>query len=189
MTPFTLLIFIGKKFPLQIGQYIFFWIGPKPKENLSGKIYYLSWARSTFLYLIAIISSFVIGIYFLNKNGLNMDNHPIIFAILFFAIPIFIIAGVVKLIEFLVKAYIYKDKIITLRDIIYIPLFDEKLEVYRPVEAEHIKVNIYKILSTNSSLDDEIWQFSYGDYVRCEECIFSSGQSHLIAVEKTDIKE
>lgn len=185
---FLILIVLGNSFPVQLGQYIFFWVGPKPKENLSGKTYYLRWVRTTLFYLMLLILIFTLGYYYIDKNGVELDNHPIVISVVFFAIPIFIIASILKLIEFIIKAYMYRNQIITLRDIIYVPLVDENLEVYRPVEAKCIKINIYKILSSNSLLSSEIWKFSYGDYVVCKECIFANGEKALVAIEKVNIK-
>ncbi|MHC4745543.1 MAG: hypothetical protein ACYS8Z_26815, partial [Planctomycetota bacterium] len=48
-----LLIFLGRRFPDRIGKYTHFWVGPKPKEGLSSKSYFLSWAKTTFAYLCA----------------------------------------------------------------------------------------------------------------------------------------
>jgi hypothetical protein len=54
---------------------------------------------------------------------------------------------------------------------IYIPLQGEGTEVWRPVEAEHVGDDRYRILSLQPS--DEIWPFSLNEIVRCERELLS----------------
>ena len=67
---------------------------------------------------------------------------------------------------------------------IYVYLEDEATEVWRPVEASHIKGDIYRIESVNQNTDDEKWRFTTGDTVRCESKVFSRGETGMVAVER-----
>jgi hypothetical protein len=51
---------------------------------------------------------------------------------------------------------------------IYIYLLDEGTDVWRPVNAEHVSGNRYRIISVNSDPDDEHWQFNTGAVVATE---------------------
>jgi hypothetical protein len=64
---------------------------------------------------------------------------------------------------------------------IYVSLLDEGTDVWRPVEAEHVSDNRYRIVSTNSDPDDEHWEFQTGEVVRCELRDLS-GEKCLVAV-------
>ena len=48
---------------------------------------------------------------------------------------------------------------------IYIPLLDEGVNVWRPVQAEHVGSDLYRL--TGQPPDDETWAFAAGDVVRC----------------------
>jgi len=67
---------------------------------------------------------------------------------------------------------------------IYMYLCGEGTDVWRPVKAECIKNDIYRIVSLNESPEDEKWQFDTGDVVRCELRVFSGGESGIVAVER-----
>jgi len=70
---------------------------------------------------------------------------------------------------------------------IYVYLLDEGVDVWRPVKAIHVRDKIYKIVSENQDQEDEKWQFSTGDFVRCELKHLSETddyQDKLIAVER-----
>jgi hypothetical protein len=72
---------------------------------------------------------------------------------------------------------------------IYMPLLDEGVDVWRPVNAVHIEKNMYKIISINEDPDDEHWQFPTGDIVYCREIKFEDGNIGLVAINKMeDIK-
>ena len=64
---------------------------------------------------------------------------------------------------------------------IYVYLLDEGTDVWRPVEAEQIAGDRYRITGTNLDPDDERWQFQTGDIVRCERRKLSGGEC-LVAV-------
>ena len=68
---------------------------------------------------------------------------------------------------------------------IYISLLDEGSPCWRPVDAEFVRDDHYKIKSVNSAPEDEHWQFATGTVVRCEEMSLSEGKA-LVAVEEVD---
>lgn len=110
------LVFLARKFPNTIGKYTCFWVGPEPKEGLSSRSYFLSWAKLTFMYLCAATTAFALLIHFLFGSNFSLDRHPVVAAILFFAGPILIAMGIVRLIEFLIKSYVYRDGTITFEE-------------------------------------------------------------------------
>jgi CRP-like cAMP-binding protein len=73
---------------------------------------------------------------------------------------------------------------------IYVCLPDKGVNVWRPVKAMKIRNNVYKIVSENPNSEDERWQFSTGDLVRCEIKALSEKydyQNKLFAVEKIEM--
>jgi hypothetical protein len=58
---------------------------------------------------------------------------------------------------------------------IMMPLLDEGVDVWRPVQAEVLPHGRYRIVSQNESPDDEQWAFKSGEVVRCEEREFNDG--------------
>jgi Alanine racemase, C-terminal domain len=69
---------------------------------------------------------------------------------------------------------------------IHVCLLDEGVDVWRPVSAEHIRDNIYKITAT-PPVNTEKWQFACGDTVCCQEKSFSDGKTGLVAYEKATV--
>ena len=67
---------------------------------------------------------------------------------------------------------------------IYIHLPDEAVDVWRPVEAEPVGELTYRILSENPDPENERWEFSTGEIVRCAAKIVSGGERGLVAVER-----
>lgn len=67
---------------------------------------------------------------------------------------------------------------------IYMALLGEAVEVYRPVRAIHQHGDGYMIIGQNFDSEDEQWQFSTGEAVRCRDHTFSDGQTGLLAYEK-----
>ena len=67
---------------------------------------------------------------------------------------------------------------------IYIYLKNEGTDVWRPVQAEPVSGNAYRIVSVNTDLEDEEWEFDTGELVRCESRVFSGGKTGLVAVER-----
>ena len=51
---------------------------------------------------------------------------------------------------------------------IYVSLLDEGVDVRRPVEAEHLHDDVYRITATVYDREVEAWQFEPGDVVVCE---------------------
>ena len=47
---------------------------------------------------------------------------------------------------------------------VYLP--EEAVDVWRPVAAEHLGGDLYRIVDGPPS--DEVWQFNQGDIVRCK---------------------
>lgn len=65
---------------------------------------------------------------------------------------------------------------------IYIKLINENTNVFKPVNAIHIKNNTYKIIDYNHEREEEYgeqWEYNYGDIVACEE-----ENNLLIAIRK-----
>jgi hypothetical protein len=69
---------------------------------------------------------------------------------------------------------------------VYLALLDEGTEVYRPMDAVWRREDVFEILTENCCPEDEHWQFSTGDLVRCREQTFSDGASELVAFERVD---
>jgi len=68
---------------------------------------------------------------------------------------------------------------------INISLLDEGVDCWRPVKAQKLGENKYKIIGIdNYDPDNEKWQFLPGDIVVCEINKFSGGETGLIAVKK-----
>jgi hypothetical protein len=68
---------------------------------------------------------------------------------------------------------------------IYIALLDEGVDVWRPVQAERLSDNTYRILSQHYDRSVEAWQFEPGDVVLCEMVQSSEGRI-LAATRKAD---
>jgi hypothetical protein len=56
---------------------------------------------------------------------------------------------------------------------IYVPLLDEGTDVWRPVSAEHVREDVYRIVGEDP--EDERWRFSSGQLVRCRQQKLSAG--------------
>ena len=65
---------------------------------------------------------------------------------------------------------------------------DEGTEVWRPVDATHIKGNIYQIKPESIIPETETWEFLPGDIVSCEEKRLSKGNC-IVAVEKVEFSD
>jgi len=66
---------------------------------------------------------------------------------------------------------------------VYVGLLDEGIDVWRPVQAEHVEGNTYRILDQPYDRAVESWQFEPGDEVVCEPKGFAEGR-HLAAIRK-----
>lgn len=59
--------------------------------------------------------------------------------------------------------------------VIFVSLLDEGVDTWRPVQAEHLRGSVYRILEQPYDRDVEIWQFEPGDMVVCELIDSDSG--------------
>lgn len=61
----------------------------------------------------------------------------------------------------------------------------EGTTVWRPVDAENIEGNVYKISTDSDPAElEEEWAFQPGDLVLCERHVFSGGSEGVIAVKR-----
>jgi hypothetical protein len=69
---------------------------------------------------------------------------------------------------------------------VYVALLDEGVDVWRPVQAEHVGGELYRL--TGEQSDDEAWSFAVGDVVKCKERTRSGDRGRpeavLVAYEK-----
>jgi hypothetical protein len=65
---------------------------------------------------------------------------------------------------------------------VYVALPEEAVDVWRPVAAEHVGGNEYRLCGVVP--EDEVWQFQPGEVVRCEERRFSDGTRGLVAIAR-----
>jgi hypothetical protein len=65
---------------------------------------------------------------------------------------------------------------------IYVGLLGEGTNLWRPVSAEQVRDDVFRILGTQPT--GETWQFTPGNLVRCRQHIFAGGEAGLIAYEK-----
>ena len=68
---------------------------------------------------------------------------------------------------------------------IYVALRGEGVDVWRPVRAEHLKDNVYRIIDQSYDRAIESWEFEPGDVVLCK-MIESSDGPILAATGKGD---
>ncbi len=66
---------------------------------------------------------------------------------------------------------------------ILVSLLDEGTAVWRPVDAEHLRDDIYRIVGSPAD-ETEKWQFAPGSVVRCREHTFSAGEKGVVAFEQ-----
>lgn len=59
---------------------------------------------------------------------------------------------------------------------IFVRLPEESVEVWRPVKAEHVRENVFRIVDQPYDSDIEAWQFIPGDEVICEMVDVSDGR-------------
>lgn len=71
---------------------------------------------------------------------------------------------------------------------IYVYLLDQGTHVWRAVEAVPLENDTYWIVSENPHPDDEQWQFTKGDVVRCVHKTLHGTKPRecLVAVEKVE---
>ena len=57
---------------------------------------------------------------------------------------------------------------------------EEGTDVWRPVKGEYLGDSKYRIVSINSSPEDEHWEFETGDIVKCEKKDYPDGTRIVI---------
>ena len=67
---------------------------------------------------------------------------------------------------------------------IYVPLLDEDVEVWRPVQARPLGRDEFEILDLEPP--GESWPFQRGTRVRCRMKVFSGGERGLVAFESVE---
>lgn len=65
---------------------------------------------------------------------------------------------------------------------IYVYLLDENYS--RPVQARHLRGNLYQIVTENP--ENERWQFTTGERVRCMRRRFDDGKVEMLAYAKIE---
>jgi hypothetical protein len=59
---------------------------------------------------------------------------------------------------------------------IYVSLLDEGVQVWRPVAAEHLDGDVYRIVAQPYDRETERWAFQPGDRVVCEHVETANGR-------------
>jgi hypothetical protein len=65
--------------------------------------------------------------------------------------------------------------------LIYIPLLNEGTDCWRPIEAEQVGNDTYRIVG--SKPEDEEWPIAAGEVVRCERRRFVDGSEGLVVIK------
>ena len=65
---------------------------------------------------------------------------------------------------------------------VYVSLLDEGVDVWRPVSAERVEEDVYRIVEEAPGPEDEKWEFLPGQLVRCRLQQLSVGE-FLVAYE------
>ena len=68
---------------------------------------------------------------------------------------------------------------------IYVALRNEGVDVWRPVQAEHVREDVYRILDQPYDPSIETWQFEPGDEVFCN-VIEADGRRIIAATSKCE---
>jgi hypothetical protein len=68
------------------------------------------------------------------------------------------------------------------RDTIYVPLLDEGIDVWRPVDARRLSPDTYLIVDQDYDRRTERWEFEPGTAVRCRK-ENRNGRQILVATE------
>jgi hypothetical protein len=68
------------------------------------------------------------------------------------------------------------------RDTIYVPLLDEGIDVWRPVDARRLSPDTYLIVDQDYDRRTERWEFEPGNAVRCRK-ENRNGRQILVATE------
>jgi hypothetical protein len=70
---------------------------------------------------------------------------------------------------------------------VFVRLFDEGVDVWRPINAEHLDGDTYQIADQSQEPSAELWQFPPGQAVICRPLEFE-GKTILVAVEATQAR-
>jgi hypothetical protein len=62
---------------------------------------------------------------------------------------------------------------------IFVSLLDEAVDVWRPIQAEHVHDDVYRITDQPYDREVETWQFGPGDEVVCE--LIDSNEGRILA--------
>ena len=62
---------------------------------------------------------------------------------------------------------------------IQMPLLDEAVECWRPVDAKKVGTDLYEIVGIVP--EDEVWAFQPGETVYCRDHIFQDGSHGVVA--------
>ena len=65
---------------------------------------------------------------------------------------------------------------------IYVALLDEGVDVWKPIQAERLSDNMYRIVGQPYDRTIEKWQFEPGDMVVCE--MIESSDGRILAATK-----
>ena len=65
---------------------------------------------------------------------------------------------------------------------IHVAILDEAVDVWRPVRAERIRGNTYRIINQPYDRSVEAWQFEPGDLVVCD--MIESSDGRILAATK-----
>jgi hypothetical protein len=68
---------------------------------------------------------------------------------------------------------------------IYVALLDEGTDCWRPVQAEHLEGEAYRIVGVPPDPENEKWEFMPGQLVRCRPRLLSGGEC-LVAFARAD---
>jgi hypothetical protein len=68
---------------------------------------------------------------------------------------------------------------------VYVALLDEGTDCWRPVQAEHMSGDVYRLCGPKH--EDEAWEFQPGELVRCKPRRFSGGAEEMAAFEKVSL--
>lgn len=68
--------------------------------------------------------------------------------------------------------------------IIYVSLLDEAIDVWRPVQAEHLRGDVYRIIEQPYDRELEHWQFEPGEIVVCKNIALADDGIILAAVKR-----
>jgi hypothetical protein len=67
---------------------------------------------------------------------------------------------------------------------VFMPLLDEGVEVWRPVEAEALPSGWYRIKSINEQPDNETWAFDTNGVVVCQHRQLSGGEALVVVGQR-----